>query len=185
MVSLFYRSVSENFQHINRSYLLNKLEKFVTGSVFVQILFIWQYTYLTDFWQRANLKEKTCGTGNELHPHRLAQLNLELVARYLAELTLLDYNFLRYLPSEIATSAVFLAKWALDPSSHPWNENLRVQTGYHSKDLKICVQNLKKFQKNIKRSDYNTIYVKFQRKKAYALSLVGRRHAPVSLLDVV
>ncbi|KAF3325503.1 guanylate kinase 1-like isoform X2 [Carex littledalei] len=94
-----------------------------------------------------------------------AQPNLELVARYLAELTLLDYNFLRYLPSEIAASAVFLAKWALDPSSHPWNENLRVQTGYHSKDLKICVQNLKKFQKNIKRSDYNTIYVKFQRKK--------------------
>ncbi|KAF3327710.1 Cyclin-A2-2 [Carex littledalei] len=51
-----------------------------------------------------------------------AQPNLELVARYLAELTLLDYNFLRYLPSEIAASAVFLARWALDPSSHPWGE---------------------------------------------------------------
>ncbi|XP_078149803.1 cyclin-A2-1-like isoform X2 [Carex rostrata] len=106
-----------------------------------------------------------------------AQQNLELVARYLAELTLLDYNFLRYLPSVIAASAVYLAKWALDPSSHPWNENLRIQTGYNSKDLKICVQNLKKFQKNIRKSDYNTIYMKFQRRKEGSMLL--------SLLDVV
>ena len=45
---------------------------------------------------------------------------LEFLASYLTELTLLDYRFLKFLPSVIAASAVFLAKWTLDQSNHPW-----------------------------------------------------------------
>lgn len=47
-------------------------------------------------------------------------LELECLANYLAELTLVDYGFLNFLPSVIAASAVFLSKWTLDQSSHPW-----------------------------------------------------------------
>lgn len=42
------------------------------------------------------------------------------MANYLAELTLTEYGFLKYLPSLIAASAVFLAKWTLDQVEHPW-----------------------------------------------------------------
>lgn len=47
-------------------------------------------------------------------------VELELLANYLAELTLAEYGFLKFLPSLIAASAVFLARWTLDQSDHPW-----------------------------------------------------------------
>jgi len=47
-------------------------------------------------------------------------LELEYLANYLAELTLIDYGFLNFLPSAIAASVVFLARWTLDQSNHPW-----------------------------------------------------------------
>jgi cyclin A len=47
-------------------------------------------------------------------------LNLEFLGNFLAELTLVVYGFLQYLPSLIAASAVFLAKLTLDPTVHPW-----------------------------------------------------------------
>ena len=48
------------------------------------------------------------------------RLELEFLASYLTELTLIDCRFLKFLPSVIAASAVFLAKWTLDQSNHPW-----------------------------------------------------------------
>lgn len=47
-------------------------------------------------------------------------VELEFLANYLAELTLVEYSFLRFLPSLIAASAVFLARWTLSQSDHPW-----------------------------------------------------------------
>jgi len=47
-------------------------------------------------------------------------IELEYLANYLAELTLVEYSFLRFLPSLIAASAVFLARWTLDQTDHPW-----------------------------------------------------------------
>ena len=47
-------------------------------------------------------------------------LQLECLGNYLAELTLVEYGLLRYLPSMIASSAVFLAKLTLDPTARPW-----------------------------------------------------------------
>jgi cyclin A len=51
---------------------------------------------------------------------------LESLGNYLAELTLVEYDLLRYLPSMIASSAVFLAKLTLDPTTRPW---ARLSTG--------------------------------------------------------
>jgi len=45
---------------------------------------------------------------------------LEFLANYLAELTLVEYSFLQFLPSRVAASAVFLARWTLNHSEHPW-----------------------------------------------------------------
>lgn len=47
-------------------------------------------------------------------------LELVYLGNYLAELTLLDYGFVKCLPSISAASAVFLARWTLDQSGHPW-----------------------------------------------------------------
>ena len=47
-------------------------------------------------------------------------VELEFLANYLAELTLVEYSFLQFLPSLIAASAVFLARWTLNQLEHPW-----------------------------------------------------------------
>lgn len=47
-------------------------------------------------------------------------LQLEFLAGCLAEFSLLEYSFLCFLPSVIAASAIFLAKFILTPSRKPW-----------------------------------------------------------------
>lgn len=51
---------------------------------------------------------------------QVPSITLGYLANYLAELTLIDYSFLKFLPSVVAASAVFLARWTLDQSDIPW-----------------------------------------------------------------
>ncbi|ONK76626.1 uncharacterized protein A4U43_C03F30290 [Asparagus officinalis] len=62
-------------------------------------------------------------TSYKVPPQALSHL-----ANYLAELTLIEYSFLKFLPSIIAASAVFLAKWTLHQSDHPWFESVASMT---------------------------------------------------------
>ena len=43
----------------------------------------------------------------------------EFLCYYLAELSLLDYNCVKFLPSLVAASVVFLARFIIWPKSHP------------------------------------------------------------------
>lgn len=49
-----------------------------------------------------------------------ANLQLEYLGYYLAELSLLDYCCVKFLPSLVAASVVFLAKFIVRPKMHPW-----------------------------------------------------------------
>uniref|UniRef100_A0A1D1YVE0 Cyclin-A2-1 n=1 Tax=Anthurium amnicola TaxID=1678845 RepID=A0A1D1YVE0_9ARAE len=71
--------------------------------------------------------------------YKVPSLELEFLANYLAELTLVEYSFLKFLPSTIAASAVFLARWMLDQSGHPWNSTLEHYTCYRASDLRATV----------------------------------------------
>lgn len=42
------------------------------------------------------------------------------LASYIAELSLLDYDCLRFWPSLLTASAVFLARFTINPNAHPW-----------------------------------------------------------------
>eukprot|EP00897_Mesotaenium_endlicherianum_P010121 jgi/Mesen1/9137/ME000058S08628 len=77
-------------------------------------------------------------------------LQLEFLANFLAELTLLEYSFVRFLPSVMAASAIFLAKLTLDPKAHPWTPTLQHYTGYKPTDLQECVLALHALQLNAK-----------------------------------
>jgi cyclin A len=52
--------------------------------------------------------------------NELPSMQLECLANYLAELSLLDYSMLSYAPSLIAASAIFLANYVTLPSKRPW-----------------------------------------------------------------
>lgn len=47
-------------------------------------------------------------------------MHLEFLANYICELSLLEYSLLCYLPSLVAASSVFLARFILKPAKNPW-----------------------------------------------------------------
>ena len=50
-------------------------------------------------------------------------LLMEFLGSYLAELSLLDYGCLRFLPSIVAASVMFVARLTIDPDVNPWVRN--------------------------------------------------------------
>jgi len=63
---------------------------------------------------------------------------------YLMELTLQSYEFLRFFPSMIAASAIYLALQIISDGRPPiWNDILIKQTHYDVLDLKDCVTKLR------------------------------------------
>uniref|UniRef100_A0A1J3G063 Cyclin-A3-4 n=1 Tax=Noccaea caerulescens TaxID=107243 RepID=A0A1J3G063_NOCCA len=66
-------------------------------------------------------------------------LQIEFLCCYLAELSLLDYSCVKFLPSLLAASAVFLARFIIRPKQHPWNQMLEEYTKYKAADLQECV----------------------------------------------
>ncbi|PSS01164.1 Cyclin-A2-2 like [Actinidia chinensis var. chinensis] len=88
-------------------------------------------------------------------------VELEFLANYLAELTLVEYSFLKFLPSVIAASAVFLARWTLNQSDHPWNPTLEHYTSYMISDLKGAVLALQELQLNTKGCSLNAVREKY------------------------
>ncbi|KAL9680441.1 hypothetical protein QQ045_018320 [Rhodiola kirilowii] len=92
-------------------------------------------------------------------------LELEYMTDYLAELTLIDYDFLKFLPSTIAASAVLLARWTLNPSAHPWTATLEHYTLYKSSDLKSSVHALRDLQLNTNNCPLQVIRAKYSQQK--------------------
>ncbi|CAA0404766.1 unnamed protein product [Arabidopsis thaliana] len=92
-------------------------------------------------------------------------IEMEYLANYFAELTLTEYTFLRFLPSLIAASAVFLARWTLDQSNHPWNKTLQHYTRYETSALKNAVLAMEDLQLNTSGSTLIAIRTKYNQQK--------------------
>lgn len=92
-------------------------------------------------------------------------VELEFLANYLAELSLVEYGFLKFLPSLVAASAVFLARWTLNQSDHPWNPTLEYYTSYVTSDLKGSVLALQELQLNTNGCSLNAIRGKYRHQK--------------------
>ncbi|KAL3735353.1 hypothetical protein ACJRO7_024479 [Eucalyptus globulus] len=99
-------------------------------------------------------------------------LELEYLADYLTELTLVEYEFLSFLPSLVAASAVFLARWTLDDSRHPWNPTLEFYTSYKTSDLKTTVSALQDLQSNAKECPLSAIRIKYRQQKFKSVALL-------------
>ncbi|KAI4321057.1 hypothetical protein MLD38_034478 [Melastoma candidum] len=71
--------------------------------------------------------------------YKTMNLQLEFLGYYLAELSLLDYSCIKFLPSLVAASVTFLARFISRPKAHPWSVKLQEYSTYSPKDLKECV----------------------------------------------
>uniref|UniRef100_A0ACD5Y0T3 Uncharacterized protein n=1 Tax=Avena sativa TaxID=4498 RepID=A0ACD5Y0T3_AVESA len=79
-----------------------------------------------------------------------SSLLLEFLGSYLAELSLLDYSCLRFLPSVIAASSIFLARLTIEPDTNPWSKEMQKLTGYRPSELKDCIIAIHELQLNRK-----------------------------------
>ncbi|RVX00102.1 putative cyclin-A3-1 [Vitis vinifera] len=68
-----------------------------------------------------------------------SQLAVGVSGYYLAELSLLDYGCVKFLPSMVAASVIFLSRFTLRPKMHPWCSSLQHHSGYKPSELKECV----------------------------------------------
>lgn len=101
------------------------------------------------------------------------KLELEFLANYLAELTLMDYGFLKFSPSAIAASSVLLARWTLDQSIHPWSPTLEHYTHYKAQDLKTTVLALQGLQLNTNNCLLNAIRAKYRQDKFMSVACLS------------
>ncbi|CAK9879927.1 unnamed protein product [Sphagnum jensenii] len=101
---------------------------------------------------------------------KMPSLNLEFLGNFLAELTLMEYRFLPYLPSLVAASAVFMAKLTLDSSTHPWDPTLQHYTGYKASELRDCVIGIHELQCNTKNCTLPAIREKYRQHKFKCVS---------------
>ncbi|CAL5436761.1 unnamed protein product [Camellia sinensis] len=69
-----------------------------------------------------------------LEDYQIPNLKLEFLGYYLAELSLLENDYVILLPSLVATSVVFLSRFTIQPKLHPWSFS-----SYKPADLKECV----------------------------------------------
>ncbi|KAK1317661.1 Cyclin-A3-1 [Acorus calamus] len=95
--------------------------------------------------------------------HKNPSLQLEFLGNYLAEISLLDYGCLRFLPSIVAASVVFLARFTINPKVHPWSSVLQRCTGYQPSDLKDCVHAIHDLQLHRKWSSLVAIKDKYSK----------------------
>ncbi|XP_052210853.1 cyclin-A2-2-like [Diospyros lotus] len=113
---------------------------------------------------------------------KVPRVELEFLANYLAELTLVEYNFLKFRPSLVAASAVFLARCTLDQSDHPWNPTLEHYTGYKTSDLQGIVLALQDLQLNIRGCSLNAIREKYKQPKFKCVTTLSSPKPVQSLL---
>ncbi|XP_071689529.1 G2/mitotic-specific cyclin C13-1-like [Rutidosis leptorrhynchoides] len=97
-------------------------------------------------------------------------LQLEFLSYYLAELSLLEYSCIKFLPSIIAASVTFLSRFILKPNSHPWNVGLEQLSGYKPSELKECVLILHDLQSSRRAANLVAIREKYKQHKFKCVS---------------
>ncbi|MCL7049672.1 hypothetical protein MKW94_003363 [Papaver nudicaule] len=99
-------------------------------------------------------------------------LKLKFLGYYLAELSLLDYGCIKFLPSMVAASVVFLSKFTMQPKVHPWNSALETYSGYGSFDLKDCVLAIHELQLKKKWGSLVAVRDKYKQQKFKCVALL-------------
>ncbi|XP_073125995.1 putative cyclin-A3-1 [Henckelia pumila] len=102
-----------------------------------------------------------------------SSLQVEFLGYYLAELSLLDYECIKFLPSLVAASVIFLTRFTLQPNQHPWNSALQCRSRYKAMDLKECVRILHDLQLSKKGISLVAIREKYNQHKFKCVSTLS------------
>jgi cyclin B len=89
---------------------------------------------------------------------------------FITERSLQEYSMVKYLPSVIAASAVFIARKSL--KRHPWSPTLVKYTSYDEDDLSRCVEDMEAFF-NETSSTQKAVYRKYSSVKFGEVAKMG------------
>ncbi|XP_071675492.1 cyclin-A3-1-like isoform X1 [Lolium perenne] len=121
----------------------------------------------------------SCRGGNPASAKRL-----ELTCSYLAELSLIDYDCIKFLPSVIAAACLFVARLTISPKTRPWNLTLQESTGYKVSDLKSCILRIHDLQLGRKYPTLKASKSKYSDRKFGCVSTVtAPEEIPASFLE--
>ncbi|KAE8724517.1 Cyclin-A2-1 [Hibiscus syriacus] len=120
-------------------------------------------------------------TDNTYTKEESPSMEMEYLANYLAELSLTEYDFLNLAPSMVAASAVFLARWTLDHSSHPWNSTIEHYTAYNASHIRTTVVALQDLQWNTKGCPLTAIRTKYKQPKFKSVATLNSPKLPETL----
>jgi cyclin B len=98
----------------------------------------------------------------------------ELLANYLVELTLQDYKMLKYLPSTICASAIYLA--LKTKGKTPWTPELEKHSTYKEADLQACVRDIHELHKNASTHSLQAVRKKYAQEKHGNVSSIAPAH---------
>ncbi|XP_002738046.1 G2/mitotic-specific cyclin-A-like isoform X2 [Saccoglossus kowalevskii] len=102
-----------------------------------------------------------------------ADSKAECMARFLAELTLQEYEpYIRYSQSTIAASAVCLANHTLHPNQQPWTATLEHYTSFTFQDILPCVRDLHHTFVNSVNNQQQAVREKYKTQKLHQVSLI-------------
>ncbi|KAJ9674297.1 hypothetical protein PVL29_023695 [Vitis rotundifolia] len=99
--------------------------------------------------------------------YKTPNLQLEFLGYYLAELSLLDYGCVKFLPSMVAASVIFLSRFTLRPKMHPWCSSLQHHSGYKPSELKECVLIIHDLQLSRRGGSLVAVREKYKQHKVY------------------
>ncbi|XWS68093.1 hypothetical protein CRYUN_Cryun04dG0060600 [Craigia yunnanensis] len=101
------------------------------------------------------------------------ELQLEFLSCYLAELSLLDYGCVQFLPSIVASAAIFISRFMIQPKSHPWSKALQCYSGYRPSDLKECVLAIHGLHLNRRGSYLRAVTEKYMQHKFKCVAMLS------------
>ncbi|XP_023644507.1 LOW QUALITY PROTEIN: cyclin-A3-3-like [Capsella rubella] len=101
---------------------------------------------------------------------KVPHFQLEPLCCYLSELSMLDYSCVKFVPSLLAASAVFLARYIIRPEQHPWNQMLKEYTKYRGADLQECVGILHELYLSRRGGTLQTIRKKYKQPEFYCVA---------------
>ncbi|GAV74666.1 Cyclin_N domain-containing protein/Cyclin_C domain-containing protein [Cephalotus follicularis] len=102
--------------------------------------------------------------------YKASNLQLEFMGYYLAELSLLDYGCVKFLPSLVAASVMFLSRFIIRPKIHPWTAALHQYSQYKASDLMECVLMLHDLYLSRRGGGLQAVREKYKQHKVFILS---------------
>lgn len=101
------------------------------------------------------------------------------LAKYLMELTIVDYESVHIPPSEIAAAALCLSIQILDPTSKAWTQTLAYHSRYTEKQLQPVLQRLAYLLNRAGTGKLSAIKTKYQSSKFMRISTLPQLKCPL------